>query len=139
MWGEHYIHLLIYRVRIQQQQNGATPQITAETKILWTDEESWRHKSSQEQPGSTTLSPQGGGVPLPAEGLSSSLSLQSSPGGGPGGGGPADGGQVVVSRDVAVHREVVVVLGVVEGGVAKGALTLWGKKHKNLQFELKDF
>uniref|UniRef100_A0A3Q3AVD9 Lamin A n=1 Tax=Kryptolebias marmoratus TaxID=37003 RepID=A0A3Q3AVD9_KRYMA len=57
---------------------------------------------------------------------SASVSLQSSPGGGPGGGGPADRGQVVVSRDVAVHREVIVALGVIEGAgaVSEGALTL---------------
>lgn len=56
------------------------------------------------------------------------VSVQSSPGGVKGRG-AADRGQVVVSRDVAVHREVVVALGVVEGGVAKGTLTRCGENH----------
>ena len=52
------------------------------------------------------------------------LSLKCSPGGGTGGGGAAVRRQVVESRDVAVHRQVVVALGVFVGSVAEGALTL---------------
>lgn len=48
----------------------------------------------------------------------------------PGGGGSADRRQVVVSRDVAVHGEVVVALGVLVGSVTEGTLTLCGQKDK---------
>lgn len=50
------------------------------------------------------------------------LSLRCSPGGG----GAADRRQVVVSRDVAVHWEVVVALGVLMWSVTEGTLTFWG-------------
>lgn len=52
------------------------------------------------------------------------LSLRASPGGGAGRGGAAHRWQVIVSRDVAVHREVVVALWVLVRSVAVGALTL---------------
>lgn len=48
----------------------------------------------------------------------------------PGGGGTADRGQVVVSRDVAVHREVVMAQGVFMWSVTEGTLTLCGQQHK---------
>lgn len=90
---------------------------------LWLSEKSWKFalsfastglKSSQKWIG-------GGGGKL-------ALLLWPSLRCSPGGGGSAHRRQVVVSRDVAVHREVVVALGVLVGSVTEGTLTLCGQK-----------
>lgn len=62
------------------------------------------------------------------EDLPSDRSVRGSPGAR--GGGSAHRRQVVVSRDVAVHWEVVVALGVFVRSVTEGTLTLWWQRPK---------